>query len=276
MRKVNLIFLFINIICVNFSEAAPRVIFGSTVYKVNESVTGTLTQKVTGISNEIINGSQVPQNLAYDLGVATKAGIYRVDFYFSPIDVESYFIYIYPSSVSSADLNSIVPAKTIKTNFSKFIEAIIKYNKDKNSFVPIITKSIKEYSTTHAIDLTVGFAACIAVPISASGGLLLSPIFAAQCRSSSFDATKDLLIQFMGDLKETLFTKKYLTANEYQIFKAEIKALDVVTNFTLGNTLEKVLAVASLTEIDTEQKIVMGADFGDQLYKKYQFILKLN
>lgn len=281
MRKVNFIFflvffIILFIISVNSGSTAPRVMFNSTVYKVNENVSGTLTKKAEGIYNEIINSSQGPQLITFDLGKTEKPGFYRVDFKFSKDDFETYFVFIYPNDVDPSSLISIIPVKIIKISYLKFIEAIMKFRNDKRSFAPILTSALKEYFKTHAIDIPVGITACIAVPVTAAGAPLLSPVLAAQCSSYEFETSKGLLIQFLYELNEGLFTYGYLNSSDYQLFKANIKSLDFITGFVLGdNILDKLLAVCSLSEEDDQKKLVMGANFGNQFYKKYQFILKL-
>lgn len=243
---------------------------------MNEKITGTLSNKVTGIGNEIKNTTERGNdNLNFDLGSTDKPGYYRIDFYFSQNDVETYYVPVLPKGFNESDFPEIEQTILINKKYKELIIAINNYIKHNNSFRPILNNALNNYLKQHVIEATFGLVICIAAPFSGTS-LVLSPVLTLYCRNSVKDAAIDYFFEFMLALNEELYAKKLLNYEYYKFFKENIKTTSFLVSFyQANNTYEKILAISEFSEKDEKQQLSMGLNYTNQLYKKYQFVFEL-
>ena len=76
-------------------------------------------------------------------------------------------------------------------------------------------------------------------------------------------------------MNDELLKVGYLTQEDYTFFKTNLAGVDFIASYTMADNLyEKLYATASATASSQAKDLLLGVDYGSQLFKKFQFVLK--
>jgi hypothetical protein len=240
-------------------------------YFTGDDIKVLLLKNAQGIENGIANRSEgaTLAGLKF-LGAAGKPGIYRVDFVFTPSLRETYNILILPKVPGLGFSANAVPSPTINTRYTALLTALNNYSADHKSLKPILNQAAAAFIKKHVVDGPVSLVACLAaIPSGAN------PIFVITCKSTAVPIAKDLVICVLEAANEQLYQAKYLSPTDYSYFKDQLKFLNFAISLANAEGIyDALLATADFSANADQENLIMGADYGGQLYKKYEFILK--
>lgn len=252
-----------------FVFAQGNALFSKKVYTTGEDVSVKLLSKTTGTLNGISGSSDGARNIGtFTLGKAGTAGLYRLDFVFSPTKTETYNILVLPDVDAATDLPAIQPIKKVDIKFARFLEAATKYWKDGKSRKVIMSNAVSKYIAGNSVNAPVTVFVCISWSATA-----VNPVLGIACAKGTLEAARAMSVSMLEAINEQLYADKYLTKVEFDYFKINLSLADFAISLgTSSNQFERMLALAQLA--DSQGALTIGASYGDQFFKKYQFILK--
>ncbi|CAD0005766.1 hypothetical protein [Flavobacterium salmonis] len=194
--------------CFEFSNS-QMVLFTKKYYVTGEPVKAVVTGDLLGIENGIKKSSYSSVPGSIELGSASNAGFYRVDFKFNNNISKNYLIAILSGNQTALEDYVIeLPSNTINIP-NNIVTNIFRYFKNENEkLLEVTNKAVKKFGAENAVGVILNASFCIT---TISG----QPSVFAICKSLSSSNLKKLGLIMMQTYLEDMKFKNYISEKEY-------------------------------------------------------------